>query len=462
MPPLNQETPKKPLDSSPVAVLVIVSTVQFLTPFMSSALGVALPAIGAEFEASAVALGLIQMGYILSASILLLPAGRYADIHGRKKIFITGTWIAIIATLGLPFSPNIRWLIFFRLGQGMGAAMITATSFAILTSVFPASKRGWAMGIIVSFVYAGLTLGPTLSGIIVTHMGWRWIFYLMLPLEIAALILTLTCLKGEWRDAKGETFDWQGSILFALSLTLMMVGLSRISQVSYAPGLLITGMVGLAIFFVLQKRTRNPLIDVHLLTSNLTFTLSNIATLINYAASFGIIFLFSLYLQYTKGFSPQSAGFILVVQPATQMLLAPIAGRLSDHYQPKRIATMGMACCGVGLFLASFIEPQTSLGMILFILILLGIGFGFFSSPNMTAIMSSVAPKYYGTASSMVATMRTQGMLISMAIVMLVMSAFLGDQAVSAHNMNDFIGSMQLSLRIFSVMSLMGVGLSMK
>ncbi|MCG8565687.1 MAG: MFS transporter, partial [Desulfobacterales bacterium] len=152
-------------------ILFVVSAVQFLTPFMMSAVGVALPAIGAEFNAGAMELGLVEMLFILAFALILLPAGRLADIHGRKKIFILGTGIFTAATLILGLAPSMGLFIFFRFIQGSGAAMITANSVAILSSVFPAERRGRAMGFIVGAVYVGLSAGPTLAGIMVTHLG---------------------------------------------------------------------------------------------------------------------------------------------------------------------------------------------------------------------------------------------------------------------------------------------------
>jgi len=147
----------------------------------------------------------------------------------------------------------------------------------------------------------------------------------------------------------------------------------------------------------------------------------------------------------------------MMVQPLTQALLSPLAGRLSDIYPATWIATLGMAVCTVGLFLASFMGMTTSLAVILSMLILQGIGFGLFSTPNMNAIMSSVQPRYYGTASSMVGTMRTQGMLVSMATVTVIITHYLGDQAVTPENMGQFMKSMQMSLRIYTGMGLAGI-----
>ena len=312
------------------------------------------------------------MAYILANSILLLPVGRFADIHGRKRIFIAGNVLIILATLALSITTSTRLFILFRLFQGFGAAMVTSTSFAILTSVFPPERRGQAMGIIVAFVYVGLSAGPTLGGVIITQLGWRWIFFLMLPVEVAALWLTMTKLKGEWAESKGQKFDWRGSILFAAALTILIVGLTKITQWHSAWGLVVGGLAGLFLFLWRQKKTTSPLLDVNLIISNMAFTLSNIATMINYAASFGMVFLFCLYLQYAKGFSPQTAGLILVVQPITQALLSPLAGRLSDKWPPARVATVGMGICAIGpdgrsAYRASHADPPDMATMVVLV-----------------------------------------------------------------------------------------------
>lgn len=197
---------KPPSDDtvSGAATLFVVSAVQFLTPFMLSAVGVALPSIGSEFSASAVQLGLVETVYILAFSLFLLPAGRMGDIYGRKRIFIIGILVFTLGTVLLSQAFTIESFIVFRFFQGSGGAMISGTSIAILSSVFPPANRGRAMGIIVGSVYLGLSAGPVLSGVIVTQLGWRWIFYFGVMLEILALTLTFLKLKGEWAEARGN------------------------------------------------------------------------------------------------------------------------------------------------------------------------------------------------------------------------------------------------------------------
>ncbi len=443
--------------TSPGITLFVVSAVQFLTPFMMSAVGVALPAIGHDFQAGAVELGLVEMLYILAFGMVMLPAGRLADIHGRKKIFISGTLVFTLTTLVLGLCPTMGLFIFFRFIQGAGAAMITATSVAILSSVYPAQKRGQAMGIIVGAVYIGLSAGPTLAGVMVTHLGWEWVFFSALPLEIAALLLTLTHLKGEWTSAPGMPFDWWGSLIYMGALSALIYGAAHLGQGPVYPALLALGAGGLILFFKFESRSASPILETALLKENKAFTLTNLATLINYAASFGITFFFSLYLQQVRGIPPQAAGLILVTQPLIQAVLSPLSGKLGDIYPPARIASLGMGICTLSLGLAAFIGPSTPMALIYGILALMGLGFALFASPNMTTIMGSVGPRHYGIAASFVATMRNMGMLTAMTLITLILNIFMGDAPVTPETANAYIQSMGTGFMVFTAIGIAGV-----
>jgi len=457
--------PSPPSDSMPRtsqgATLFVVATVQFLVPFLMSSVGVALPVIGRELEASVVQLSLAQTFQVLALVVLLLPMGRFADIHGRKRIYTIGIVVVCLSTLALALARSIEFFLVQRFIQGLGAAMIFSTSMAILTAVFPPARRGRAMGITVSSVYVGLALGPSLSGIVVNHLGWRWVFVIIFAIGLIALIITLTRLEGEWATAKGEPFDWVGAFVFMVSVLLLVYGSIQLTKVDLAKWVALIGLAGLAGFATLEWRSAYPLLDLRMLRENLPFTFSNLATFINYASTASFMFFFSLYLQYVKGFSPQSAGLLLVVQPAVQALLAPLAGRLADSYPPARIATLGMAFCTVGLFFAATIGADTSFTLIVAVMVMLGMSLGLFSTPNMSAIMGSVGPQHLGTAASMVSTMRTTGMLFSATAIAVVLSVYLGDQAVDHGNVPLFVKSMQTSLYLFAAMSLVGTFFSM-
>jgi MFS family permease len=461
---LSQHFPKQNPSTamSQTALILAVSVTQFLPPFMLSAVGVALPAIGREFSAGAVALGLIETIYVLPGSMLLLPIGRYSDIYGRRKLFILGTAVITFATLALSLAPNVQTFIAFRFLQGIGASMIISTSFAILTAAIPIANRGRAMGIVVGSIYMGLSAGPTLAGLMVTHLGWRWIFYLAVPVESMALMLCLFKLHGEWADAAGEQFDWNGSLIYMASLLLLVLGMTHWKEWTSAKGLVVCGAVFMVVFIRHELRFPSPLVRIKPLIRNRTFALSNIATWLNYATASGSVFYFSLYLQSVKGFSPRTAGFVMVVQPILQSVTALVAGRLSDRFEASKIATFGISLCTIGLFTAVTLSEHSSISMVFCVLMLLGLGFGIFSSPNTAVIMSSVRSKDYGMASSFAATMRSLGMLTSMTIVTLLLSHFMGNQSVSAHTSPGFMNSMRTTFIVFSVLSLLGVGCSLK
>lgn len=442
-------------------VLFIVAIVQFLNPFMASGVGIALPTIGKSFNAGAVQLGMVEMTYLLSVLILLLPAGRFADIFGRKKVFISGISLFTFSTLILAFTPNIITFIVVRFFQGVGAAFITSTSVAILTSVFKGKGRGRAMGIATASVYLGISLGPTIAGVIITHFGWRWIFIIPFIFQVSALILTVTKLKGEWADSVGETFDIKGSVVFSLTLFALIFGVLEINKNQFALPLLLSGLAGIIVFYLVEKRTQYPLLDFKLITHNRIFTFSNIATLINYSSSFGITFILSFYLQSVRKLSPQSAGLILMSQPLMQVLFSFVSGRLSDEINPGKIATVGMSLCAIGIFTMSFVTSNTEIYKIILILLFIGFGFGIFSPSNMAVIMGSVKPREYGVASSILATMRSMGMLSSMTIVTVALSYFIGHNVSAENNILGYMQMFGLIFRLFAVLSVIGVFLSL-
>ncbi|MFW5486892.1 MAG: MFS transporter [Desulfovibrio sp.] len=441
-------------------VLFIVCVAQFLGPLMGSSVGIALPSIGYHFSASAAMLSRVESDYILAFSIILLPAGRFGDIYGRKKVFTAGLILFTLATAVLPFAWNIGAFVLIRLFQGCGAAMITSTSVAILMMVFPPSVRGRAMGIITASVYTGISVGPVVGGAVVTHLGWQWVFYMVLPLCLIAVLLTFSQLRGEWFGDKGGTFDWLGTVFFMGSISALVYGVMEAEGI-WGTALVVAGLAGLCFFLWLQSHSKSPLLDVSLLLRNKVFAFSNLATLINYASSFGVVFLLSLYLQYVRGCTPQEAGLLLVVQPIVQAVLSPLAGRMSDKISPALLATSGMALCTVGLAWTAFLTVETPLYIIGAILVVFGFGFGIFASPNMNTIMSSVAARHYGVASGLVATMRTQGMLVCMTTITFVFTIYLGDATVSQENIPGFMSSLETLFILFSGLSVLGVFMSM-
>jgi len=419
---------------------------------MGASINVALPSIGEEFGADAVLLNWIATSFLLSAAMFLLPFGRIADIYGRRRIFLYGMITITVSSLLLTFAPNVEILLAFRVLQGIGSAMIFGTGVAIITSVYPPGDRGKALGITVAAVYAGLSVGPFAGGFLTQTLGWRSTFAVNVPLGMIVIGSIIWKLKGEWASARGERFDFIGSIIYAAALALLIYGVSLLPDTT-GTALLISGVVGIVLFVVWELKTPSPVFDMSLFTDNIVFAMSNLAAMLLYSSSFGVTFLVSLYLQYIKGFDPTWAGLILVSRPVVMALFSPSAGRLSDKLQARTVVSLGIFLVAVGLVMLSLIDNDTGLPYLIGSLGILGFGFAFFSSPNMNAIMGSVDMRYYGVASGSAATMRLTGQMYSMAIIMLVFSLQIGRVQITEEYYPEFLDAAQNAFRIFAALS---------
>jgi EmrB/QacA subfamily drug resistance transporter len=442
-------------DNKRVALL-IAAMGSFLTPFMSSSVNIALPSIGKALSIDAVLLSWVATAYLLAAAMFLVPFGRIADIHGRKRVFTYGMLLDGFSSLLAAASTSATFLIVCRVLQGIGGAMIFGTGVAILTSVFPPGERGRALGFNVAAVYSGLSLGPFLGGLLTQHLGWRSVFLVNVPLGWSIVAVVAWKLKGEWAGARGEKFDWIGSAIYSLALVAVMYGLSRLPA-TLGVGLILAGTLGIVAFVRWELGTQNPILDVNLFGHNTVFAFSNLAALINYSATFAVSFLMSLYLQYIKGFSPQNAGLVLVAQPVMQAIFSPFAGRLSDRVEPRVVASLGMACTVAGLFSFIFLGQGTSLPFIVASLMLLGFGFALFSSPNTNAIMGAVEMRFYGVASATLGTMRLIGQVLSMGIAMLIFALYIGRVQITPDYYPLFLKSVKAAFTVFVALCCVGI-----
>jgi EmrB/QacA subfamily drug resistance transporter len=447
---------------SPTMVLLPVCIAQFMAPFMLTAVGVALPSLGRELGASAVQLGLVEQLYVLSVAMVVLTFGRLGDIVGQRRVFLPGLVVFTTLTWSLGFTQSVGMVMAQRFCQGVGAAMMLSGSLALVAAAYPPHRRGRTIGFVSACTYAGLSTGPVIGGYLTSHAGWRSIFWLAVPLGLAAIALCVFGMPETPRNAADDRMDWRGSLAYGGSVGLIMLGAAHAKEFPGGPGMLAAGVAGLILFFRLEQRTLSPLLDVSLLTRNRFFTLSCLAAMGNYAATFGITFLMSLYLQYSKGLSPRQAGFVLLLQPLMQVVASPVAGRLADRIEPARLATAGMLASSAGLFLAAVtIGPATPLWLVGGELVLIGAGFGLFITPNSTAIMGSVSPRQFGVASGMIGSMRTLGMAVSMTTVTLVFSMLMGGAAITPATLPAFLASMRVGLAAFAVFSCLGVLLSL-
>ncbi|MFZ5641966.1 MAG: MFS transporter [Bacillota bacterium] len=442
--------------------LFVAVMASFLTPFMGSAVNLAIPSIGHQFSSSAILLSWVVTGFILASAAFLVPFGRLADIVGRKKIFLTGITAFSLSSLLCGLAWSVESLILFRVLQGAGSAMIFGTGMAMVTSVYPPQERGKVLGLNVATVYVGLSLGPVLGGFMNHNLGWQSIFYLSFVIGVIVVLFTILKLKGEWAGAGGEKYDLAGAALYSLGLLLIMYGISSVSSHVWAWYVLLAGLGVLALFVRYELGVGHPVLNMRLFTGNITFAFSNLAAFINYSATFAVGFLLSLHLQVVKGYNSQEAGFVLLSQPVLMALLSPIAGRLSDRVEPRVLSSWGMALTTVGLLFFCFLSGNTPLWLIIIVLALLGTGFALFSSPNSNAVMGSVEKRFYGVASSTLGTMRLTGQAVSMAVVTMVIAMNVGNVELKQADPYLLVKGARAAFVIFTVLCFCGIFASLK
>ena len=446
--------------SSQRMALAMVLLNCFTTPLMLSAANVALPAIARDLRLHAVMLSWVPMAYLMACAMFVLIFGRLADMYGRKKIFLYGTAGVIVTSLMAAMASNGEFLIIARFLQGVCSAMLYATQMALVSSVFPPARRGHAIGLAVSTIYLGLTCGPVIGGYLIDVAGWRASFMFYIPLAIIVLLIGLWKVPGEWLAEERGKFDIPGAVIYSISILSLCLGVSLLPHAaSYF--LIFMGLAGLSVFIRLARNNRHPIIDVKLFFTNRVFMLSCLAALIIYTATFATIVLVSLYLQYLKGMQAGNAGLIMMIQPLTMAILSPFAGRLSDRVEPRIIASAGMAVTAAGLYMLAMMNGAASLQYLIGALVITGVGFSMFSSPNTNAIMGAVEKRYYGSASGSLATMRVLGQMNSMVLVTLVFALVIGQVEIQPGNYTNLQTAVHLCFIIAASLCLPGMVFSM-
>ena len=444
------------IKSNPKSVQLALCLAVFLVPYMGSSLNLALPRIVDDFSMPAFSLTFVVSLYLVATAMFQMPAARLADLIGKRRVFLMGLGIFGLFCLlgGMAWSGTA--LIVSRFFCGVGSALAYATNMAILTSVFPKEKRGQALGINTAVVYFAVATGPFLGGQLAHYFGWRSIFFSSAALTALAIGAALYSIKDEWVDAKGESFDYGGGTTYILAIAAIVMGFSHL-PLPTGWALLAAGLAGAAFFVRLERRTAYPLLQTDVFFHNRHFRLASLSAMINYSASFAIGFILSLYLQYVVGMSANHAGFVLIAQPVVQSILSPVGGWLSDRVNPSILTTTGMGCISVGLFLLSRLTPDTPIMHVVYILILVGIGFALFSSPNVNIIMGSVSRRLSGLASATTGTARQLGQSLSIAMTSLIIHHFMGNGELSRANAHLFLPAMQWGFLLFGGICLVGM-----
>lgn len=439
------------------SILLVVAVTSFLGTFLVSSVNIALPTIEKDLVLNAIELSWVITAFILATALFMLPSGSWGDRSDNRRLFKLGLILFTLASGICYVAPDGHWLVAARFLQGIGSAFTGTTGQAILVSSFPAEKRGQVLGISVASVYGGLALGPLVGGIITLHIGWRALFLIATIFGLVTIIISHIFLKSNEQAHQSDTRgDKTGTILFMIGLAALVYGSSLIPSVA-GWSLISGGAILLLLFWKYESSIKYPMLDTQLFSHNRLFTYSSLSALINYTATFAIVFFLSLYLQKVQGLSPRDAGAVIVAQPAMMALFSPIVGKLSDKIQPRYFATTGMAMCSTGLAMLAFLDADTPVWIIVTILLWVGIGFALFSSPNMNTIMSSVERRQYGQASGLASSMRVFGQIISMSIVTLIFSLLFGSMSIEEVPNSIFLQAMRWGFLIFALIGLPGI-----
>lgn len=410
-----------------VAAAVIIGVT---TPFMSSALNLSVTSISADFSCAATTATWVLTIYTIAFASVSAVMGRRADQRGKRRMILTGTIVFALAGLVCACAPNVYVLIAARGVMGIGVASLFSTSVALMLMYFDPDVKGRMLGITSSAVYVGLSLGPVLGGALNDAIGWRGLFLIVSAACVVVIVLTAQ-LDDDTVAKKPASSDVLGNVLFVAAMALSMFGLTELNQLSWAWVSLVAGICILVLFVLHETRTEMPAINVRLFRTSPTYALSNLSALLNFGAVSAISYTVALFMQNVMGLPSGFAGLVMIVSPLCQMVISPLAGRLSDRFNAASVASVGLVISAAGILVLSRIKVDSTLALIVVGLALLGLGLGVFSSPNNNAIISCVDRSHYAEANSMLATMRGTGQSISMAITTFMLSLSAGKLTVA-------------------------------
>ncbi len=396
-------------------VLAAVGVGTFMSALDSSVVNIILPIVSQDFGSDVATIEWVVTIYLLVLSGLLLTFGRLGDLRGHKSMYAFGFVIFVLGSALCGLAPNEVALIGFRAFQAIGAAMLFANSPAILTKNFPAAQRGQALGLQATMTYLGLTVGPSLGGWLTTQLSWRSVFYINIPVGLAALLLTLRVVPRDRAEENAERFDVAGAVFFLLGLVMLLLALNQCEEWGWTSPLILTlfaiAALTLGAFVVIERRVPNPMLDLQLFRRQL-FSASVASAVLNYVCLYSVVFLMPFYLIQGRGFDPAYAGLLLTAQPLVMAITAPLSGTLSDRIGARLPGTIGMAILALGLFFLSRLGAASSPIDIVFALAVIGLGIGIFISPNSSALMGSAPRHRQGIAAGVLATARYVGMVL--------------------------------------------------
>ena len=431
---------------------------------------IALPTITRSLNASAFEALWVLMGYILMTAVLLLAFGRLADMYGKVRLYNLGFAIFTIGSGLCSLSINGGMLVFFRLVQGVGAALIWANNAAILTDAFPPNERGRAIGVNLVAGISGSVIGLILGGILTVALGWQSIFWINLPIGAFATFWAYRKLR-ELGTVHHERIDLPGNVLFAGGLTAFLVGLTLGALSGYTSidiALIGVGLLMVGGFVYVELHSRTPLMDLTLFKIR-AFTAGILSNFLASIARSGVSLVLTIFFQGALLYDAFKAGIALIPFAVAFVSLGPLAGYLSDKYGARGFTTAGLLISTAGLVGLSLVPANVSYTVLALFMILVGAGGGMFVAPNMSSIMTSAPVTRRGVASGMSATLVTTGSLLSLSISFAILATSIPGNVLQAvfaglplppgvaPSVDSFVGPMHIIFLIMAAMSLIAV-----
>lgn len=416
-------------------VLAVVGVGGFMASLNSASLIIILPTLQQAFHTQLINIFWVLLSYTLASAILLLTVGRMADLWGNKRIYLVGYAIFGVGSVLSALSGTVEVLIAARFIQGIGGALLTANSSAIITHTFPKGELGRALGIS-SMVYAvGTTLGPIVGGLLTDAIDWHWAFWVNVPIAVIGFFLAYAYLSGAGgtrassrADAQREGLDLLGAALLAVSFATLLVFVSLGPMYGWgSPGMLFDAaifVVATALFFWRQLVVTHPLLDLRLFGNRL-FAMANISASFATMGMIAVLFLLPFYLEDVLHYSLFMSAVLLTPYPVAVLIVSPLSGYLSDRFGSRFLGTLGMLLAALSLWSLSTLSLHETYAPIALRLVLLGIGMGLFQSPNNSAVMTSAPADRRGVASAVLGTMRNLGQMLGIGIIGAVFVSFM-------------------------------------
>ncbi|MDV3276993.1 MAG: MFS transporter [Nitrososphaerales archaeon] len=432
-------------------VLTVTTVGVLMSGIDSRIVVIGLPVVASALHADAEQAIWFTQSYTIGSTIALLFIGRVSDMFGRVKIYAVGFAVFTAGSLLTSVSVSPDLFIFFRVLQGLGSAALFANSAAIITDAFPSGELGLALGTNQVAFRVGAMFGLTISGLILSILDWRFLFYINIPVGIFGTLWARRQLRELGQTERSAPMDWPGFFSFTTFITTLLLALTYaaygIGEESVVVALLVVSFVSLAAFVAVERRTERPLLDLRLLGIR-EFTGGVVTQLLNAIAFGAFILLISLYLQLVEGLSPFQAGIAIVPFDLAFLLVGPLSGRLSDKFGVLPFTTAGLATVSISLYLFSTTGPSAPYSLLLVYLVICGFGMGLFSSPNMSSVMGSVPGPRRGVASGLRATFFNVGLTLSFNVVILVMTFFLPYSLITSIISSTNISSIASSARV--------------